>query len=112
MISGATISNGMSWTEDNKTMYWTDTQESTIFAYDYDVESGNISNKRVFFKSDEGGPDGHAQDQDGNLWVALWGASKVVRISPRGVITAEIVVPTRCPTVSQPQEPLRHCNIC
>ena len=100
VITGATIPNGLSWSMDNKTMYWTDTDRGAIYAYDFD-ESGNISNKRVFFQPKDGGPDGHAQDEHGNLWVALWGAWKVVRVSPDGEVTAEVRVPTRCPTVSR-----------
>lgn len=101
MITGATIPNGMSWSKDDKTLYYTDTQDKCIYAYDYDSEAGNISNKRIFYRAQEEGtgPDGHTQDADGNLWVALWGAWKVVRVSPEGKVTAEIHVPTRCPTV-------------
>lgn len=99
MITGATIPNGLSWSKDNKIFYFTDTIEGSIFAYDFDEETGSISNKRVFFKVQEGGPDGHQQDEHGNLWVAIWGAWKVVRVSPEGRLTGEISVPTRCPTV-------------
>lgn len=80
-------------------MYFTQSERDTIFAYDFDAETGAISNKRPFFKPESGTPDGHAQDVDGNLWVALWGGSKVVRVSPGGTVTAEIALPTRCPTV-------------
>ena len=100
VITGATIPNGLSWSVDNKIMYFTDTGEGAIYAYDFDEESGGISNKRVFFQPQDGRPDGHAQDEHGNLWVALWGAWKVVRVSPEGEIMAEVRVPTRCPTVS------------
>lgn len=89
----------MSWSLDNKTMYWTNTSEATIFAFDFDEASGDVSNKRPFFCPDDGNPDGHAQDEQGNLWVALWGGGKVVRVSPQGQVTAEVKVPTRCPTV-------------
>jgi sugar lactone lactonase YvrE len=101
LLTGLTLPNGMSWSRDNKTMYIADTSESSIFAYDFDEESGAISNKRVFFKvEDEGaGPDGHAQDEDGNLWVAVWGAWKVVIVSPEGMILGEVRLPTRCITV-------------
>lgn len=34
----------------------------------------------------------------GNLWVALYNGSKVIRVSPRGEVTAEVPLPTRNPT--------------
>lgn len=77
-------------------MYFTDSPTKNIFAYDYDSASGAISNRRVFFhvEDEEGVPDGHAQDVDGFLWVAINGCGKVVRISPEGKIVAEISLPT------------------
>ncbi|KAH8700969.1 hypothetical protein BGW36DRAFT_138824 [Talaromyces proteolyticus] len=98
MLENVTIPNGISWSLDDKTMYWTDTPTGNIYAFDFDASTGNITNQRVFWHSDEGGPDGHAMDEEGNLWVALWGAWKVVKVSPKGKVTAEIEVPTRCPT--------------
>lgn len=102
MVEGLTIPNGTSWSLDDKTMYFTDSGAQTIYAYDFDAATGNISNKRVFFRVEEEGcaPDGHAMDVEGNIWVAIWGGWKVVRVNPEGKVTAEIKVPTRCPTVS------------
>lgn len=100
MIEGVTIGNGISWSRDDKTMYFTETMDGTIYAYDFDSEAGEISNKRVFFKAEGGGPDGHAQDEEGNFWVAVWGSWKVLRVNPEGEVTAEVNMPTRCPTVS------------
>ena len=103
ILSGLTIPNGQSWSKDDKTFYFTDTQDSAIYTYDFDSKTGDISNKKVFHKFEEEGtgPDGHAQDEEGNLWVAVWGSWSVKRISPQGEITAEVKVPTRCPTVSK-----------
>ncbi|KAH8177188.1 SMP-30/Gluconolaconase/LRE-like region domain-containing protein [Sarocladium implicatum] len=99
MEEGMTIPNGMSWSSDNKLMYLADTKDRAIYKYDFEAETGAISNKRLFFQTEEGtGPDGHAQDVDGNIWTAVWGAWKVVRISPEGEVTAEIELPTRCIT--------------
>lgn len=101
MITGVTIPNGMSWSEDNRLLYFTDTAKKAIYTYDFDEESGSISNKRLFFQVQDPrtGPDGHVQDALGNLWVAIWGSWKVVRLSPQGQVTAEVSVPTRCITV-------------
>lgn len=112
ILEGLTIPNGQTWSKDDKLFYFTDTPDGAIYNFDFDSESGSISNKRIFRKfEDEGtGPDGHAQDEDGNLWVAVWGSWKVLRISPEGEVIAEVKVPTRCPTVSlqgltKPQAP-------
>lgn len=72
-----------------------------IFAYDFDAATGNISNERVYYESPqtEGAgpavPDGHAMDEEGHIWAAIYGGSKVVRISPEGTVVAEILLPTR-----------------
>lgn len=102
VITGITIPNGISWSVDDTTMYFTDSADKTIYAYDFEKKSGTISNKRVFFQAQDAAaaPDGHAQDVDGHLWVAIWGSWKVVRVSPDGHISAEILLPTRCITVS------------
>lgn len=94
-----TIPNGISFSLDDSIMYWTDTPTGNIYAFDYDMATGNISNQRVFWHADVGFPDGHAMDAEGNLWVAMWGGWKVLRVSPEGKVTGEIEVPTRCPTV-------------
>jgi sugar lactone lactonase YvrE len=102
MIEHISIPNGFSWSRDNKILYITDTLVRTIYAYDYDLDTGNITNKREFFKPEGpiGNPDGSVMDQEGCLWSAIYGQGKVVRISPEGEIIAEILLPTRsitCP---------------
>lgn len=101
-----TIPNGMSWSQDDKLLYLADTKDRSIYTYDFNADTGSLSNKRLFFLTEEGtGPDGHAQDVDGNIWTAVWGAWKVVKVSPAGRVTAEIKLPTRCVTVSLPPGP-------
>lgn len=100
MIEGISIPNGVTWSKDERTMYIADSPTRNIFAYDYDVETGNISNKRVFFSVEDphGVPDGEAIDEEGYIWSAVHGLGKVVRISPEGKVVAEINLPTRCIT--------------
>lgn len=102
MIEKVTIPNGISWSQDNKLIYFTDTPTKNIFVADFDLESGNLSNKRVFFhvEEEEGAPDGHCQDAEGHFWVSIFGCGKVVRVSPEGKKVAELHLPTRCTTVS------------
>lgn len=99
---GIFISNGISFSLDEKVMYFTDSGKRRIDAYDYDVETGEISNRRAFYKHRQSGldgdvavPDGHAMDSEGCIWAAIYGGSKVVRISPQGKVIAEVRLPTR-----------------
>lgn len=98
-----TIPNGITWTEDDETMFLTESPSQNVYAFDFDPETGDISNERTFFHLDEEGvhPDGHTMDIEGNIWHACYGGSKVIRISPQGVVTGIIHLPTRnitCPT--------------
>lgn len=102
MIEGEiTIPNGISWSTDDKLMYFTDSATGCVFSYDFDPEVPSITNRRTFYKVLEEGavPDGHAQDVDGNLWVAIWGGWKVLCITPEGEAIAQVLLPTRCITV-------------
>lgn len=99
MLEGVTIPNGMSWSNDDKLMYFTDTPNMSVDVFDYEAKSGSISNRRVFFKYEgEGGPDGHAQDENGNLWIAICGGGQVLQVSPQGKILAKIYLPGRMAT--------------
>ncbi len=103
LIEGSTIPNGISWTADDKTMYFVETPAQTIYAYDFDSTAGTISDRRVHLHLAEEGvyPDGHAMDVEGNIWQACFGGGKVIRISSKGEITGVVYLPTRsitCPT--------------
>jgi sugar lactone lactonase YvrE len=78
------ISNGIAWSADAKTMYFVDTVKPIIEAFDFDLDTGDISNRRtvVHFPSGAGAPDGMTIDADGNLWVAMWGGWKVLGYNP------------------------------
>ncbi|XP_067669758.1 regucalcin-like isoform X2 [Haliotis asinina] len=87
-ISNISISNGMDWTDDNNVMYYVDSIPRQVWAFDFDITAGTISNKRTVadFSSTEihdmGFPDGMAIDTEGKLWMACFDAGKVVRIDP------------------------------
>ena len=80
-------------------MYFTDSLRYTIWKYDFDAATGNISNKRAFATIDhfehqfKAEPDGLAVDVEGHIWSALWGASRVVRFSPAGDLVGEVHLP-------------------
>ena len=101
MLDSVSISNGIVWTADRKTMYYNDTPTGTIQGFDYDDKTGEISNRRVVVRIARGGgsPDGMTIDADGNLWVALWGSGSVGKFDPRtGQLLQKIIVPA--PNVS------------
>jgi sugar lactone lactonase YvrE len=101
VLDSVTISNGLVWTADKKTMYYNDTPTGTIQGFDYDDKTGEISNRRVVVRIPKGGggPDGMTIDADGNLWVALWGAGMVGKFDPRtGELLQKVIVPA--PNVS------------
>lgn len=100
MESGVTISNGVGWSPDNRLMYFVDTMRRVINVYDFDPESGAISNKNVFYRisEDDGVPDGITVDQDGYIWCALCMGWKVIRIAPTGELDTEIKMPVWLPT--------------
>lgn len=74
MMSSITVSNGIVWSHDYKTMYYIDTPTREIAAFDYDLATGAISNRRVAVSvaPELGFPDGMTIDADGNVWVAMW----------------------------------------
>lgn len=91
-----TISNGMAWTEDNKTYYFIDTPTHEIKEYAFDLESGKIEFKRVAVSIDEdlGSPDGMCIDREGMLWVAHFGGAGIYRWDPNsGELLQKIDVP-------------------
>ncbi|CAB3254357.1 unnamed protein product [Arctia plantaginis] len=85
--SNIDISNGLCWDLEEKAFYYADSFEFAIRKYDYDVNTGNISNpKKVFAYKDHGLSgivDGMTIDTDGNLWVANFDGSQVLKIDPR-----------------------------
>jgi sugar lactone lactonase YvrE len=90
------ISNGMAWSADGKTMYYNDSETNGVDAFDYRMETGEISNRRRVFTTKHH-PDGMTIDAEGMLWVALWGGYKVARVNPaNGEIIGEVPIPAEC----------------
>ena len=88
------ITNGMGWSPDKKTYYMIDTFRNLMYAYDYDIETGKISNRRnhIQWKNDEY-PDGMCIDSVGGFWVAMWLGSKVSHFDSTGKWIEDIHVP-------------------
>jgi sugar lactone lactonase YvrE len=98
-VENVTISNGLAWSIDQKTMYYIDTPTFEVVAFDYEKETGNISNKQIALKisEEEGYPDGMTIDTEGCLWIAHWGGWQVTRWNPK---TGEKILSIKLP-VSQ-----------
>ncbi|KAJ4198275.1 SGL domain-containing protein [Fusarium falciforme] len=102
MVPDLTIPNTPGWSPDNRTLYFTHSNARQIFAFDYDLEAGTVSNKRLFYEHDgPGEPDGFRVDVDGFLWQAVYGEGRVLRIDPTGKVVGEVRVPTRNTTCVQ-----------
>jgi sugar lactone lactonase YvrE len=85
-IDQVTNSNGICWSADAQTMYYIDTPTQQISAYDFDNNTGNISNHRTIVDTNAKGfassPDGMTIDANGNLWVAFCHGGCVVCFEP------------------------------
>jgi L-arabinonolactonase len=88
------ISNATCWSPDYRRMYFADTLVGAIHVYDFDLELGAISNKRMFAKLDgHGYPDGATVDADGYVWNARWEGGSVIRFAPNGDVDAIVAIP-------------------
>ena len=95
------LSNGLAWSPDDKTMYLADTRHPVVWAFDFDLNSGHISNQRVFleFTARDGVPDGATVDTDGCYWLAQPHASQVCRYTSSGRLDTIIKLPVTKPTM-------------
>ena len=107
---GITTSNGLAWSPDGRTLYWSDTKAHVIHAFDFDATDGSLSGRRVFCQfplkpagptpADYGGrPDGAAVDAAGNYWVAMFEGQQLLCLSPSGQVLRKVPLPVRCPTM-------------
>jgi len=89
------IPNTFVWSPDNKNFYFTDTLNWTILSYNFELESGELSNKKNFATFDRGHPDGSTIDTDGCVWNCRWGGSCIVRFTPSGKVDQIIEMPVQ-----------------
>ncbi|WP_161567750.1 SMP-30/gluconolactonase/LRE family protein [Pigmentiphaga sp. H8] len=100
MASGFVLSNGVGWSPDDRTLYFADTALLRIHAFDYDLAGGSLARPRTLhqFAPGPGGPDGLTVDQDGGIWVALFGRGCLHRYDPHGRLDYVIELPVSQPT--------------
>lgn len=93
------LSNGPCWSPDNRTFYHADSIRKLIYAYDYDIDRGTLSNRRPFASTEDlaGIPDGATVDSEGHVWSAICEGSKIVRFRPDGSIDRIIEFPLKLP---------------
>ena len=98
---GFNVSNGLAWSPDNRTLYFADTRRDVVYAYDYDIESGNASNRRVFISTSDrmGRVDGATVDAEGNYWASLIHEGAIACFSPDGIELRKIELPVKHPTM-------------
>lgn len=89
------IPNTFVWSPDNSKFYFTDTLTGTIKSYDFNLQTGTLTNKQNFINIDRGLPDGSTIDTDGCLWNCRWGGSCIVRFTPDGKIDQFIEMPVQ-----------------
>jgi sugar lactone lactonase YvrE len=94
---GFHLANGLGFSPDARTLYFTDSVARQIFAYDYDVAGGVASNRRIFVAvpKTEGLPDGLTVDAEGFVWSAQWYGQRVVRYDPDGKLERYIDTPAK-----------------
>ncbi len=105
-----TVSNGLAWSPDGRTLYWSDTKAHLIRAFDVDPHDGTLSNPREFARfapkvdgqdlaTYGGRPDGAAVDAEGHYWCAMFEGQRLLRFAPDGTLEREVRLPVRCPTM-------------
>lgn len=102
MLEGFTTTNGLAFAPDGRTIYFSDSFAAvrTIWAADYDLDTGEPSNRRVFFdtRAVAGRPDGAAIDADGCYWMAGVGGWQLMRLTPAGGVDRIVELPVERPS--------------
>jgi len=100
MDTGFTLSNGIAWSPDDRTLYFCDSHPGRIWAYDFDLVTGAVENRRLLvdFEGRKGSPDGCTVDAEGGLWVAAVDAAQILRFDPAGKEVSRLALPVSRPT--------------
>jgi sugar lactone lactonase YvrE len=110
LVDEITVSNGLAFSPDGRTLYRSDTAAHRIYALDFDGTDGSLSRQRVLaeFASRQPGqdlalyggrPDGAAVDAEGAYWCAMYEGQRLLRFAPDGRLLQTLRLPVRCPTM-------------
>jgi sugar lactone lactonase YvrE len=113
MQDNAILANGLAWSPDDRTVYWADTTDHVIRAWDWDRKTGHMENPRIFAQFPTkptnwhmnsgipyaGRPDGCAVDVEGNYYIAMFEGQQILKIAPNGNVLDSIPTPSRCTTM-------------
>ena len=95
--AGVTVGNGLDWSPDGATLYFTDSA-GTITAFD--MEDGLPVRPRVFATDTDCSPDGLVVDAEGGVWSAKWDGWRIVRYTPDGSVDRVVELPVQRPTAA------------
>ena len=108
----ALTANGLAWSPDGRTLYWADTPQHLVHAWDFDLAANRLSDHRTQLQfaskpagwtfadgSYQGRPDGAAVDALGNYWVAMFEGRRVCQVAPDGHLLQTLDTPAQCPTM-------------
>jgi len=109
---GHTTANALAFSADDRTLYWADSPGHTVWAWDFDATSGDMTHQRPFISAPPkpagwqplmagygGRPDGAAVDVQGHFWVAMYEGQRVCQFAPDGRLLASFPTPLLCPTM-------------
>lgn len=101
MVTDVGVSNGLAFSPDGGTMYYADTRQETIWAFDFRAEDGTLGNRRVFATTHDlpGRPDGGCVDAEGFYWSANVDGWQMVRFAPDGSVDRTVKLPVQKPTM-------------
>jgi sugar lactone lactonase YvrE len=99
-LGDLTISNGLDWSPDGRSLYFVDSGTQRVDLFDFDPVAGTLANRRAFVQVPDaaGMPDGLVVDADGFVWVALWGGGALHRYATDGALAAVVTLPVSHPT--------------
>ncbi|WP_047528219.1 SMP-30/gluconolactonase/LRE family protein [Pseudomonas sp. 11/12A] len=102
-LNGFIVPNGLGFSPDGRTMYLSDSHPAVqqIWAFDYDIDSGTPSNRRLFVDMNHyaGRPDGAAVDAEGGYWICANDAGLIHRFTPDGRLDRSLAVPVKKPSM-------------
>lgn len=91
---GYTVSNGPAVSPDGRTLYECDSGLGVIYVF-HITEDGDLTDRRIFARLEDGAPDGLAMDSAGTLWSGVWGGGRIERFRPDGSRLPPVPVPAR-----------------